>query len=58
MSLCGPALGALVYSLCPLTWEYHTQAEVFALNNLLLATLVRQDPACLSNALVKEGVHD
>lgn len=31
------AAGALLFSLSPLTWEYSTAAEVFALNNFLVA---------------------
>lgn len=32
------ATGALLFCLSPLAWEYSTGAEVFALNNLLVAT--------------------
>lgn len=31
------AAGALLFSLSPLAWEYSTQSEVFALNNMLVA---------------------
>jgi hypothetical protein len=36
----GAVLAAGLYSLSPLVWTYSTQAEVFALNNLLLSLLV------------------
>ena len=34
------SLGALMFALSPTVWMYSTHAEVFALNNLLVATLV------------------
>lgn len=38
-SVCG-AIGGILFSLSPLTWEYSRMAEVFALNNFLVSLII------------------
>lgn len=42
-------VGALLFALSPLVWEYSLSAEVFALNNLLVAALVWLTAKALSS---------